>query len=219
MPVLDIGQKRVLLRAVEAVDLIDEEQRALAHFASFLGRLEDFAQIGNAGKQRRKRLKGEARPLGKQPRDRRLAATRRTPQNHRRQPPASDHPPDRPLGTEQMVLPDDVAELLWPQPVGQRMRRLVFEEGGHRPRDMGRGRLPCKWRPAPLPQAGEGGFGHSPETGEDGGGRTLTLPALRAGSLPLPHCGRGVCLGTLKPHRTRRQRCRAERRRHPPLSP
>ncbi len=34
--VLDIGQKRILLGAVEAVDLVDEEQRALAHLAALL---------------------------------------------------------------------------------------------------------------------------------------------------------------------------------------
>src|SRR5580704_11377262 len=39
--------------------------------------------------------------------------------------------------------------------------------------------------------AGEGGFGRSPKTGEGFSARTLTLPSLRDGPLPLPHCGRG----------------------------
>ena len=37
-----------------------------------------------------------------------------------------------------MILPDNVAQLSRPQPVGQRMRRLVFEKRIHRVADMGR---------------------------------------------------------------------------------
>src|SRR5580704_10339422 len=36
-----------------------------------------------------------------------------------------------------MVLADDIAELLWPQPVGQRMGCLVFEQRVHVWPDMG----------------------------------------------------------------------------------
>src|SRR5205807_1001318 len=41
--------------------------------------------------------------------------------------------------------------------------------------------------------AGEGGRGHRPRPGEGVAAcTTLTLPALRAGSLPLPQCRRGA---------------------------
>ena len=42
-----------------------------------------------------------------------------------------------------MVLPDDVAKLLRPQAVGQRMRRLVLEKRAHPALDMGLVRRRC----------------------------------------------------------------------------
>ncbi len=51
--VLDHRQKRVLLGAVEAVDLVDEEERAVAHLAPLPGRIEHLPQVGNSGKDRR----------------------------------------------------------------------------------------------------------------------------------------------------------------------
>jgi hypothetical protein len=47
--VLDIGEKPILLRAVEAMDLIDEQQSPLAHPPAVARRLEHLAQIGDAG--------------------------------------------------------------------------------------------------------------------------------------------------------------------------
>ena len=54
--VLDHRQKGVLLGAVEAVDLVDEQQGAVAHLAPFAGGVEHPAQIGDPGKHRRQRL-------------------------------------------------------------------------------------------------------------------------------------------------------------------
>ena len=104
-------QKGVLLRPVEAVDLVDEEQRALPHLAALARAVEHLAQIGDAGEHRRERLESEigARRASK-PRDRRLAAARRPPQDHRGELPRADHAADRSFGTEQVVLPDDFAE-------------------------------------------------------------------------------------------------------------
>ncbi len=47
------GKKAILLGAVEAMDLVDEKQGLATVGAAQLGRLEDFLQIGNAGKHRR----------------------------------------------------------------------------------------------------------------------------------------------------------------------
>ena len=67
-------------------------------------------------------------PLGRQKaRDRRLAATRRPPKDHRGEPPGPHHAADRSLRAEQMVLAEDVAEALRPQPVRQRPRCLRFK--------------------------------------------------------------------------------------------
>ena len=125
--VLDNRQKGVLLRAVEAVDLVDEEKRALAHLAALLRRVEHLAQIRHAGKDRRQRLEDQIGALRQQPRDRRLAAARRAPKDHRRQFAVRDHSADRTIGGEQMVLTDDFRQAARAQPVGQRMRRLVLE--------------------------------------------------------------------------------------------
>src|SRR6516165_7323203 len=77
--VFDNGQKGVLLSAVEAVDLVDEEQGALAHRPALLGRVEYLAQIGNPGKNGRQRLEEEVGAMRKEPRDRCLAAAGRSP--------------------------------------------------------------------------------------------------------------------------------------------
>ena len=128
--VLDIGQKSVLLRPVKAVDLIDEQQRAEPRLAAFSRRLEDFAQIGDPGKHRRQLLEGEIGALREAARSSSCRA-RRPPQDHRREPPARDHAPDRPFRTEQMILPDNFGKALRAQQIGQRPRRLRFEKRVH----------------------------------------------------------------------------------------
>jgi hypothetical protein len=65
--------------------------------------------------------------LCQEARNRRLAAARRTPQDHRGKLAAGDHPSDRSFRAEKMILPDNFGEAARPQPVGQRMRRLALE--------------------------------------------------------------------------------------------
>ncbi len=142
--VFDIGQESVLLGAVEAVDLVDEQQRAVPHLAPLLGRLEHLAQIGDAGKHRRQRLEGEIRTLRQEARDRRLAAAGRPPQDHRGKRAARDHVADRTLRPDQMILADDVGKALGPQPVGQGPRRLGFKQRAHRPANICRIALICR---------------------------------------------------------------------------
>src|SRR5688500_12410373 len=54
--VLDVRQEAVLLGPVEAMDLVDEQQRALADGAPLLSRGEYLAQVGHPGEGRRDRL-------------------------------------------------------------------------------------------------------------------------------------------------------------------
>ena len=129
--VLDDRQECVLLGAVEAVDLVDKEQGAAADLAALARRLEHLAQVGDAGKDSRQRLEFEIGAVRQQACDRGLAAAGRPPQDHRGELPARDHSSDRAIRAEQMNLPHDLAEALRPQAVGERPRRLVFEEGGH----------------------------------------------------------------------------------------
>ena len=125
--VLDDRQEGILLRAVEAMDLVDEKKGALAHLAAFPRRIEHLAQIRHAGKDRRQRLEYQIGALRQKSGDRRLAAARRAPKDHRRQFAVRDHSADRGIGAEQMVLPDDLRQAARAQQVGQRMRRLVLE--------------------------------------------------------------------------------------------
>jgi len=78
-------QKRILLRAVEPMHLIDEQQRSLAHFASRAGRVERLLQIGDPGKDRRELFKMQFGGVRQQPRDRGLAGARRSPEDQRTQ--------------------------------------------------------------------------------------------------------------------------------------
>ena len=82
--VLDIGQHRVLLRLVEAVDLVDEEHGALAERRARLRFGDDAPQIGDAGADRRHALEIRAGRVARSFGERRLAASRRAPEDHRR---------------------------------------------------------------------------------------------------------------------------------------
>ncbi len=146
--VLDIREEGVLLGAVETVDLVDKQQGALAHRAALLGGFEYLAQIGDTRKDGRERLEDEVGALCQEPRDRRLAAARRTPQDHRGELSARHHPLDRPLGAQQMILPDDVGEPARPQPVGQRVRCLTVKQCAH-------------LAPSPPSPASGGGWGQA----------------------------------------------------------
>ena len=75
--VLDRRQQRVLLRLVEAVDLVEEEDRALPLRAEPLaGAREHAAHVGDRGGHRRELLEGGSRRVRDDPRERRLAASR-----------------------------------------------------------------------------------------------------------------------------------------------
>lgn len=102
--VFDIGQQHVLLRPVEAVDFVDEQQRALACRGAVGGGFENLAQVGYARRHRRHRLEREAYGIRQQPRDGRFAASRRPPQDQRGQTLGRHHATDGRGGGHQMVL-------------------------------------------------------------------------------------------------------------------
>ncbi len=127
--VLHHRQEGILLRPVETVDLVDEEQRSLAGFAPPARRLEHFLQVGDAGEDRRNLLELEVGFLGEQPRDGGLAGPRRPPEDQRAERAGTEHPCQRAVLAEQMVLPDHFRQLLRPQPVCQRARRRLLQPG------------------------------------------------------------------------------------------
>mgnify|MGYP001159731230 CR=1 FL=1 len=141
--ILDKGQKTVLLRPVEAMNLIHEEQRLRALARMVPGRRKHLLEVGDARKHRRDRLEPHAHRVGEQARYRRLAGTRRSPEDDGGQASGRDHAADRAVRSGQMLLPDDIGQCARAQPVGQRggVARLVgggiilrSEQVGHRHR-------------------------------------------------------------------------------------
>ncbi|TPW07044.1 MAG: Uncharacterized protein FD124_1450 [Alphaproteobacteria bacterium] len=112
------------------MDLVHEQQRALACRAASAGGLERLLQIGDAGEDRRDLLELQPRPVREQPRDGSLADAGRAPQDHGGEPLAGDHPPERPVGAEQVILPHDLVQLLRPHPVRERSRLLRRQARG-----------------------------------------------------------------------------------------
>jgi hypothetical protein len=105
--VLDRGQERILLTFVEAMDLVDEENRALAAQLTVLARrIEDLAQAWHTFTNCTERLKAALRALGDQTRQRGFARTRRPPQDHGACTPLFDGAPQRLVGTQEMCLPN-----------------------------------------------------------------------------------------------------------------
>ncbi len=74
------GRKEILLCAVEAMHLVDEQQRALAHLAAGTRGVECLLQIGDAGEHRGDLLEMQIGGVRQQPRHRGLAGPGR-PQN------------------------------------------------------------------------------------------------------------------------------------------
>ncbi len=121
----DRRQERILLRLVEAVDLVAEEDRAAAVDApALLGLADDLAHARHAfghGAERDELSVGVAR---EQPRERRLAAARRSPQNHAADRAVLDRFAQRFAGTEQLLLADEFVERFGAQAMRERRRGL-----------------------------------------------------------------------------------------------
>ena len=74
-----MGQKRVLLRLVEAVDFIDKQNRRASLLQSDFGLIDCLAYVFHAGKHGGNRQKLGIKTLRQNPRQRRLAHARRPP--------------------------------------------------------------------------------------------------------------------------------------------
>ena len=103
--VLHHRQEGILLRAVEAVNLVDEQQRPLPGLRGAPRRLEDFLQIGDAGEDRRDLLEMQIGLVGQQPRDRGLAGAGRAPEDQRAERPASSIRVERTIGPSRWSCP------------------------------------------------------------------------------------------------------------------
>ncbi len=120
-PGLDDRQQRVLLCLVEAVDLVQEEDRALPVRAEPLARSCDHRlHVGLAGVDGRELLEGGARDRRDQARDGRLARAGRPVQDHRAEPVLLDRAPQGRAGPEQVLLACDLVERPRAKPLGER---------------------------------------------------------------------------------------------------
>ncbi len=136
-PLLDERQERILLRLVEAVHLVHEQDGVAAVLLQReLGLRDRLADILHAGQHRRQRHEIGIEGRGHQPRQRGLADARRPPQDHRMQLAGFECEAQRLARTQQMRLPDDIVYRLRAQPLGQRRGgRVRFEQvaGAHKP--------------------------------------------------------------------------------------
>ena len=124
-------EEGVLLRAVEPVHLVEEQDGAPALLPQArpcpLGDLADILHAGGDGRQGLERLLGGA---GDEARDRGLARTGRPPQHHRREPVGFDQHPQRATRAQQLLLADDFIERTRPQ--AGRDGRATLESVQHR---------------------------------------------------------------------------------------
>ena len=118
---LDAREERVLLRLVEAVNLVDEDDGSPLQLpARVLGgghHLLDFLDAGHDGAERHE---ARLRRLRNQARERGLAGARRSPQDDRLQPIALDGLAQRPARREHILLADELVERRRAHPLGER---------------------------------------------------------------------------------------------------
>ena len=108
---LDARQQRVLLTLVEAVDLVEEQDRAGAVGAEAIARaLKDAADVIDTRRDGRELLEGGARRLGDDARQRRLADPWRAVEDHRGRPVGLDREPKSGALGEHVPLADELVE-------------------------------------------------------------------------------------------------------------
>ena len=127
------GKEAVLLGAVEAVDLVDEQQRGPALGMAQAGGLEDLLEVGDAGEDGADLDEGGVGRGGEEAGDGGLADAGRAPEDGRAERAGGEHVAERGARAEQVVLADHVGEALRPQAVGERARA---GRGRRPPRDL-----------------------------------------------------------------------------------
>jgi len=132
-----VRQERVLLALVEAVHLVDEDDRAPALRPRRLGALDGIANVLYAAEDGRHGDELGIEGIGHEARQRRLADAGRTPEDHRMQAPRFEGDTQRPARAEQMLLADDLVERLRAQPLGERRRDVSEGKFERRSRHVG----------------------------------------------------------------------------------
>ncbi len=145
-PLLDRRQQRVLLGLVEAVDLVEEQHRLrAAGVAAVGGALDHRAHLRAPGRDRAQLLERRPRALGDDPRERRLARSRRPVEHHRVRVALLDRGAQRRAVGEQVRLADELLEGARAHAHGQRaaLRAVRASSVATRLVASGRARIPA----------------------------------------------------------------------------
>ncbi len=110
--------------------LVDEQQGALAGLAARTRGVEHLLEIGDTGKHRRDLFEMQFGGVRKQARHRGLSSARRTPEHQRPQRARLQHPRQRAVGPQDVILPDHIGKRARTQLVRQRMRCILLHAGG-----------------------------------------------------------------------------------------
>src|SRR5690606_23228842 len=103
------------------VDLVAEQDRAaVLALATLLRLADDLADPRHPLGHRAEHLERLVRVLREQPRERRLAAAWRSPEDHAADAAALDREPERLARAEQVVLADELVQRPRPHPLGER---------------------------------------------------------------------------------------------------
>src|SRR5206468_2439580 len=117
-PALDVRKDSILLRLVETMNLVDEENRPLARHLTGAGVFRRSTQVGDAGGHAtdgdhvRTRLAADHLGQGG------LAAARRAPEHHRREAILLDSSAQHLAGADQVLLADKLVEHARPHSQG-----------------------------------------------------------------------------------------------------
>ncbi len=118
---LDERQERILLRLVEAVHFVDEQDGMAAMLLQHQLRLRNrLADVLDAGQHRGQRHELGIERRGHQPRQCGLAHPRRPPQDHRMQLARFECQPQRPAWSQQVGLADHFVDVPGAQALSQR---------------------------------------------------------------------------------------------------
>ena len=125
-PLFDVGQKPVLLRFVETMYFIGEQNSPEASEPSVAGRSEDFLQVCGICVNRADLHEVEFRMLCDQPCYGGFSDARRPPQDHRGQRPGCEHQSDRTVLVKNVGLSQNLSESLRAQLVRKRSQGHGF---------------------------------------------------------------------------------------------
>ena len=122
--VFDVGQEAVLLGLVEAVDLVDEQNRADAPALHALRLVHGGAQFLHPVEHRAQRDEVRVRPVRDDARERRLARAGRSPEDKRAQGVFLHGAPQHAARADEVILAQDLIERPGAHAFGQGRRRI-----------------------------------------------------------------------------------------------